>query len=306
MKTGVDVARVHEENRRFHDEVEADVYDQRMGLRYDDEATGRMIAELEEVLGERLPGGTVVDVGSGTGHVAVKLARTGRFSRVVATDISPRMLDCARRNAAEAGCAIETVETDMVRLPFDDASVDLVVGCAILHHLPDPVAFLPEVRRVLKPGAPCVFIGDPTTWGVRISNLMKLPLLLVYRTYKLLTGRTPRTSWEHDHIDVHTFTRRDLAPMTRGFERVRILPQGFLEPLLDIAFLTTVRERLGGVPGVVPTVAATRWLCAKLDRLVFDHVVPGDFLVSMKFSARKPASVVPASVDPARVEQEGP
>jgi ubiquinone/menaquinone biosynthesis C-methylase UbiE len=74
----------------------------------------------------------------------------------------------------------------MVRLPFEDASVDLVVGCAILPPPARiPVAFLPEVRRVLKPGAPCVFIGDPSTWGSRISNLMKLPLLVVYRTYKV-------------------------------------------------------------------------------------------------------------------------
>src|SRR5215471_10186735 len=110
MKANVDVARVHAENRRFHDEVEADVYDQRMGISYDAEATARILSELEEVLGEPLPGGTVVDVGSGTGHVAVKLAKTGRFGRVVATDISSRMLACARKNAADAGCTIETVE----------------------------------------------------------------------------------------------------------------------------------------------------------------------------------------------------
>jgi ubiquinone/menaquinone biosynthesis C-methylase UbiE len=289
VKTDVDVARVHEQNRRFHDEVEAEVYDQRMGITYDAEATARMIAELEEVLGKPLPGGTVVDVGSGTGHVAVKLARSGRFARVVATDISPRMLACARKNASLAGCAIETLETDMVHLPFENASVDLVVGCAILHHLPDPVAFLPEVRRILKPGAPCIFIGDPSTWGSRISNVLKFPLLAVYRSYKLLTGRTPKTSWEHDHIDVHTFSRRDIDPLTRGFEQVKVLPQGFLEPLLDIAFLTTVRERLGRFPGVTASVSGLRWLCGKLDLLFFNHVVPGDLCVSMKFSAFRPA-----------------
>jgi SAM-dependent methyltransferase len=290
VKVDVDVARVHDQNRRFHDEVEAEVYDQRMGIRYDAESTARMVAELEEVLGRPLPGGTVVDVGSGTGHVAVKLAKTARFSRVVATDISSKMLACARRNAAEAGVPVETVETDMVRLPFEDASVDLVVGCAILHHLPDPVAFLPEVRRILRPGAPCVFIGDPSTWGSRLSNVLKLPLLLVYRGYKLLTGRTPRASWEHDHIDVHTFSKRDIGPLTTGFERVRILPQGFLEPLLDIAFLTTVRERLGGWPGVVPSVALVRRISRWLDERILNHVVPGDLLVAMKFSAFRPGA----------------
>lgn len=290
MKVGVDVARVHDQNRRFHDEVEAEVYDQRMGIRYDADSTARMVAELEEVLGGPLPGGTVVDVGSGTGHVAVKLASTGRFARVVATDISPKMLACARRNAAAAGVSIETVETDMVRLPFEDASVDLVVGCAILHHLPDPGAFLPEVRRVLRPGAPCVFIGDPSTWGSRLSNVLKLPLLLVYRTYRLLTGRTPKTSWEHDHIDVHTFAKKDVGGLTAGFERVRIVPRGFLEPLLDIAFLTTVRERLGGWPGVAPLASGVQRVSRWLDDALLNHVVPGDLRVAMKFSAFRPGS----------------
>jgi len=290
MKTGVDVARVHEQNRRFHDEVEAELYDQRMGIRHDAQATGRMLAELEKVLGSPLPrGGAVLDVGSGTGHVAVKLAKSGGFARVVATDISPKMLDGARRNAIAERCSIETVESDMVRLPFEDASFDLVVGCAVLHHLPDPLAFMPEVLRVLRPGAPCIFIGDPSTWGSRISNAMKLPLLLANRAFKTLTGKPLRSQWESDHIDVHTFSKRDIGPLTTGFEGVRIVPGGFLEPLLDIAFLTTVRERLGVVPGVRSTVSAVQWTSRNLDRWVFDRLVPADFLVAMKFSARRPS-----------------
>jgi 2-polyprenyl-3-methyl-5-hydroxy-6-metoxy-1,4-benzoquinol methylase len=290
MKSGVDVARVHEQNRRFHDEVEAELYDQRMGIRHDAEATARMLRELETVLGGPLPRGAVLDVGSGTGHVAVKLAKSGLFDRVVATDISPKMLECARTNAAAERCAIETVESDMVRLPFEDETFDLVVGCAVLHHLPDPVAFMPEVLRVLRPGAPCIFIGDPSTWGSRISNAMKLPLLLANRAYKGLTGKPLRSAWESDHIDVHTFSKRDIGPLTAGFEGVRIVPEGFLEPLLDIAFLTTVRERLAAVPGVAPSVSAVQWTTRHLDRGVFDRILPGDLLVAMKFSARRPSA----------------
>ena len=74
---------------------------------------------------------------AGGGRHSALFATAG--ARVTVLDLSPKMLECARRNAAAEGCAIETVETDMVRLPFDDASFDLVVGCAILHHLPDPV-----------------------------------------------------------------------------------------------------------------------------------------------------------------------
>jgi hypothetical protein len=47
-------------------------------------------------------------------------------------------------------------------------------------------------------------------------------------------------------------------------------------------------------------VAGTRWLCARLDRLGFDHVVPGDFRVSMKFSARRPESARSSEVERAQ------
>ncbi len=288
MKSHVDVALVHEQNRRFHDEVEAQLYDQRMGIDHGAEATARMLAELEDVLGEPLPsGGTVVDVGSGTGHVAVKLARTGRFGRVIAADISPKMLEQASASAAANGCRIETVETDMVRLPFDDASVDLVVGCAVLHHLPDPIAFMPEVRRILKPGAPCVFIGDPSTWGNRIIDVLKFPLIALGRVYKRVTGKPP-SQWLSDHIDVHTFSVQDITPLTHGFERVRIRPEGFLEPMLDSGYLTMVREFLGFVPGMIALTNGVRWTSRKLDTLVLNRVMPSNVLMCMKFSAVTP------------------
>jgi hypothetical protein len=76
---------------------------------------------------------------------------------------------------------------------------------------------------------------------------------------------------------------------------VRILPQGFLEPLLDIAFLTTVRERLGGWPGVAPLVTGVRRLSRWLDDALLNHVVPGDLRVAMKFSAFRPAPRVSGS-----------
>ncbi len=288
MKSHVDVALVHEQNRRFHDEVEAQLYDQRMGIDHGADATARMLAELEDVLGEKLPsGGTVVDVGSGTGHVAVKLALTGRFGRVIAADISPKMLEQARASATANGCRIETVETDMVRLPFDDASVDLVVGCAVLHHLPDPIAFMPEVRRILKPGAPCVFIGDPSTWGNRIIDVLKFPLIALGRVYKRVTGKPP-SKWLSDHIDVHTFSVQDITPLTEGFERVRIRPEGFLEPMLDSGYLTMVREFLGFVPGMIPLTNGVRWTCRKLDTAVLNRMMPSNVLMCMKFSAVSP------------------
>lgn len=290
MRHLVDPGHVLEQNRRYHDEVEAEDYDRRMGVAHDPVATRQMVAELERVLGRPLPdGSTVVDVGAGTGNVAVKLAMTGRFQRVIAADISEGMLAQARASAQVMGCSIETVQTDMVRLPFDDDTVDLLVGCAVLHHLPDPVAFMAEVRRVLKPGGSCIFIGEPSKWASRIIEVIKLPLVGMNRIYKAISGQAG-VRWEHDNIDVHTFSIRDLQRMTVGFDKVRIVPEGFLETMLDQSLFTAVRFVLGRVPGVVPTLSAIRRACRALDEALLNRVVPRDLRTGMKFSAVKPGS----------------
>ncbi len=51
------------------------------------------------------------------------------------------------------------------RIPYDDETFDLVVGHAVLHHIPDVELALREVLRVLKPGGRFVFAGEPTTVG---------------------------------------------------------------------------------------------------------------------------------------------
>ncbi len=297
MRQSVDFNRVLEQNRRFHDEVEAEVYDNRMGIINDAFTTQQMIAELERVLGRPLPsGGTVVDVGAGTGNVAVKLAMSGRFDRIIAADISTGMLAQAQENAHNVGCSIETVQTDMVRLPFEDGTIDLVVGCAVLHHLPDPVSFMAEVRRVLKPGGSCIFIGEPSRWGLAIIETLKLPLVAANRVYKRVSGR-PGIQWEHDNIDVHTFSVGDVMRMTAGYENVRLVPEGFLETVLDQSFFTAIRYMQGSVPGVTPAVTVIRRACRVLDQTLLNRVVPRNLRTDMKFSAAKPKSTEAGSVD---------
>lgn len=295
MRQSVDINRVLEQNRRYHDEVEAEIYDNRMGIINDPFTARQMIEELERVLGRPLPsGGTVVDVGAGTGNVAVKLAMSGRFDRIIAADISEGMLAQARASAQAVDCSIETVLTDMVRLPFEDESVDLVVGCAVLHHLPDPTAFMADVRRVLKPGGSCIFIGEPSKWGKYIIETLKLPLVGANRVYKLVSGR-PGIRWEHDNIDVHTFSVSDVMRMTAGYENVRLVPEGFLETVLDQSFFTAIRYMQGTGRGIIPVVTAIRRSCRSLDQSLLNRVVPRDLRTDMKFSAMKPAQTGTAS-----------
>jgi SAM-dependent methyltransferase len=273
-------------NRQFHDQVEAHSYDQRMGVCHDQTDVQRTLDELERVLGQPLPaGGTVLDLGAGTGNLAIKLALDGRFQRVIAVDISAGMLREAAQAAAARGVRLETVVSDMRPLPFASGSVDLVVGCAVLHHVPEVDALMAEVRRVLKPGAPCVFVGEPSTWGARLTSLVKLPLVLGARLYGLVTKRE-RPRWDHDEIDVHTFSTADLRGLAKDrFAELRLCPEGFFEPIVDQALLAPLGLVLGEHQILASSSRALRRYLTRLDQRVVP-LLPEDLRVSMKFSCR--------------------
>ena len=116
------------------------------GTRYDEIAAA--------IAAEAPAGGAVLDVGSGSGEVLLRLARRVPTLRLTGVDVDPGMLAVAERKAARLPAASRPtfVAADAASLPMDDASVDLVVSSFAAHHLPDRHAALAEMMRVLKPG----------------------------------------------------------------------------------------------------------------------------------------------------------
>jgi SAM-dependent methyltransferase len=110
---------------------------------------GAPIARLE-----LKPGETVLDLGSGAGIDAFLAAEeVGPEGRVIGVDMTPQMLERARRNAASTGHAnVEFREGRLEALPVDDASVDAVTSNCVINLVPDKAAVFAEVARVLKPG----------------------------------------------------------------------------------------------------------------------------------------------------------
>jgi arsenite methyltransferase len=105
-------------------------------------------------LGRLAPGERVLDLGSGAGTDSLVAAQmVGEQGHVTGIDMTPEMLTKARAAAAEMGAAnVEFVESEAERLPFADASFDVVISNGVIDLIPDKDAVFAEIFRVLTPG----------------------------------------------------------------------------------------------------------------------------------------------------------
>ena len=95
--------------------------------------------------------GVALEIGTGTGHIAILFAKYAPRFNVVALDLSDDMLKVAINNArAEGLFNVFFLRGDAQKLPFEPESFDLVFSHNMLHHISHPERFLEEVKRVLK------------------------------------------------------------------------------------------------------------------------------------------------------------
>ena len=100
------------------------------------------------------PGEVVVDLGCGGGlDVFLAAKMVGPEGKAIGIDMTPEMLDLARRNAAQSGVAnAEFHQSTIDKLPLADATVDCVISNCVINLAPDKRAVFREIARVLKPG----------------------------------------------------------------------------------------------------------------------------------------------------------
>lgn len=98
-------------------------------------------------------GATAVDIGAGSGYISIELARAGWH--VIALDLTPASMVSLVQSARQQGLfeRITPVIASAMDLPIANASIDAIVGNAVIEHLPDDDKFTTELARVAKPGA---------------------------------------------------------------------------------------------------------------------------------------------------------
>jgi SAM-dependent methyltransferase len=134
------------------------------------------------------PGMAVLDVGCGTGSLAIQIKHANPLVEVVGVDPDPDVLRIARTKAQRSGTPLDFTQGNAERLPFETRSFDVVVSSLAFHHLTPGAKekALGEAFRVLKPGGRLTIadFGPPRT---RIGLAATLPI-------RLLDGRT---TWDN-------------------------------------------------------------------------------------------------------------
>jgi SAM-dependent methyltransferase len=234
---------IRDVNTRYHD-VAASSYDAKWGIDFGDTGQGQVLGKVRKLLGTELDTGfpRAIEIGAGTGYFGLNLLRSGVISDLTCTDISVGMVSALNENAERLGLTnIRATRADAESLPFGAESFDLVLGHAVLHHLPDLDRAFAEFHRVLRPGGRILFAGEPSRVGDRIASVPKRAARILAPAWRRAIGAAPaadandsapadasagqdatrHSPAHHDHeleslVDIHAFAPADLELLANG------------------------------------------------------------------------------------------
>ena len=297
---------IRDVNERYHDAA-AGSYDAKWGIDFGDVGRDQTVQKLVKALGSlpERPFGDALEIGSGTGYFSLNLMQESVIGRLVATDVSTGMLSSLNATAASLGLAdrVETRQADAEKLPFEDESFDLVLGHAVLHHIPDLAKAFSEFDRVLRPGGAIVFCGEPSRYGDRLAAVPKRIGHVSAPAWRaLIRARPAADHGEHrtpgdghgleSEVDVHAFDPAALTTWMEdaGLEKIRI--RG--EELLANAYGWILRSlESSAEPEDVPwgwrNFAFRSYLALqKVDVTLLEPRLPPQLFYNLVLSARKP------------------
>ncbi len=287
-------------NTRYHD-VAAGHYDAKWGIDFGDLGLAQVTAKVRKALGQAPTHyARSLEIGAGTGYFTLNLLRAGLIGQATCSDISPGMLDALQANARRLGLTVHTEPANAERLPFADDSFDLVLGHAVLHHIPDLERAFSEFERVLAPGGTVLFAGEPSRYGDRLANVPKRFATAVAPLWRRAIGADPAGDMDASApdaaleavVDVHAFAPAELLRAARGAGFEQVYVRG--EELLANWFGWTNRTlEATADPEQVPwawRLYAYRGylLLQELDRRLLESRLPAAVFYNLMLAARKP------------------
>ena len=294
---------IRDVNTRYHDAA-AGSYDAKWGIDFGETGQQQVAAKLKRTLGGKLPEpfGDALEIGAGTGYFSLNLASQGLIRNLTATDISPGMLKSLKSTAKDLGIKVRTVVTDAENLPFPDESFDVVLGHAVLHHIPDLDKAFSEFFRVLKPGGMIVFCGEPSRYGDRLAAVPKRTGFFVAPAWRKLVGadaltHTAEEMADDEHslepeVDVHAFVPADLRaiPPRSGFEHTRVRGE---ELVANVWGWGMRSMESSATPDSIPwrwrNFAYKSYLgFQKVDNHLLEPYLPAELFYNLLLSAQKP------------------
>jgi SAM-dependent methyltransferase len=280
-------------NVLYHD-WEAGSYDDKWSISYDERCITYAADRFRHAAGDAdWPYGRALELGCGTGFFLLNLMQAGLAKQGSVTDLSPGMVAAALRNAEHLGLDVDGRVADAEQIPYDDATFDVVVGHAVLHHIPELDAAFREVLRVLKPGGRFVFAGEPTRIGDRYARwlggltwkattrLTRIPALASWRRPQVELDESSRAAALEALVDIHTFDPAALEAIARGAGAadVRVVTEEFTAAMLGWPVRTFEAAMPPGKLGMRWAMFAYRsWLrLTWLDEHVLRPVVPREW-----------------------------
>lgn len=276
-------------NTVYHD-WEATTYDEKWSISFDERCIDYAAGRFRKAVPDGCAYDRALEIGAGTGFFLLNLAQAGVARELHVTDISPGMVEVCERNGRRLGLAVHGRVADAEALPYDDDAFDLVVGHAVVHHLPNLDDAFAELHRVLAPGGRLVIAGEPTRTGDAIANQFKRAARIGVKLVAVVAG-SDRLLRETNGgcsaadaeaaaleavVDQHIFTPGELEALAHraGFREVRTVT----EELTANWFGWTTRT-VEAMVGVDRLPEGYPWLAYRVWQRLFDF----DDLVASRF-----------------------
>jgi ubiquinone/menaquinone biosynthesis C-methylase UbiE len=180
---------------------------------------------------EKVGKGTILDLGSGTGYLAVEIARKSPGLQVYGIDLSRQMVRIARRHAKGVDNA-RFVFGNAAKLPFEDNSIDFVISTGASHHWKTPRLVFDECYRVLKTGREAwIYDGCPEIFNNRADRRK------INEKYGFFVGRLGRRT-----SMLHGFSKEEYQTVIKDILEQTAFKDSYQMALTDIWMKITLKK----------------------------------------------------------------